>query len=169
MPPSEGDIFSEEQLVDRLASLVTGHPLVPRWLFKLPEHVQGKGFGRSLGQLLGWNDRNSCPPSLLPPSLPPSLPPLPPSPSPSLSLPPSLPPPLPPPSPQPTVMSPPTWTAMPGSSRRASGTVKSGPRSGPRSTPSSVCCPSFPPSSPNTPCPWTYTSSQHGGSSSLSS
>ena len=47
IPPSEGDIFSEEQLVERLASLVTAHPLIPRWLFKLPEHICGRGFGET--------------------------------------------------------------------------------------------------------------------------
>jgi len=45
VPPSEGDIFSEEQLLERLASLIANHLLVTRWLFKLPDHVQGSGFG----------------------------------------------------------------------------------------------------------------------------
>ena len=45
VPPSEGDIFSEEQLLDRLSSLVANCLLITRWLFKLPNHVQGSGFG----------------------------------------------------------------------------------------------------------------------------
>lgn len=44
-PPSAGDIFSEDQLVEKLASLIANHPLTSRWLFKLPDHVGGKGFG----------------------------------------------------------------------------------------------------------------------------
>ena len=45
-PPSEGDIFSVEQLVEKLAGLVINHPLVTRWLFKLPDHIRGRGFGK---------------------------------------------------------------------------------------------------------------------------
>ena len=44
-PPAQGDIFSIEQLVEKLAHLVVNHPLIRRWLFKLPEHVRAKGFG----------------------------------------------------------------------------------------------------------------------------
>jgi hypothetical protein len=47
MPPSAGDIFSQEQLVEKLASLVAGQPLVQRWIFKLQSHVRGKGFGKT--------------------------------------------------------------------------------------------------------------------------
>ena len=45
MPPGDGDIFSEEQLVDRLASLVANNLMVSRWLFKLQDQVDGRGFG----------------------------------------------------------------------------------------------------------------------------
>lgn len=45
MPPSAGDIFSEDQLVEKLASLVAGNPVIKTWIFKLQDHVSGKGFG----------------------------------------------------------------------------------------------------------------------------
>lgn len=45
MPPSAGDIFSEEQLMEKLASLVAGQPLIKTWIFKLQDYVAGRGFG----------------------------------------------------------------------------------------------------------------------------
>lgn len=44
-PPYKVDIFSEEQLFKSLALLVVNNPLISRWIFKLPEQVQGRGFG----------------------------------------------------------------------------------------------------------------------------
>ena len=44
-PPFAADIFSVEQLLERLASLVALHPHISRWLFKLPEDIKGRGFG----------------------------------------------------------------------------------------------------------------------------
>ncbi|KAL5482074.1 hypothetical protein EMCRGX_G022355 [Ephydatia muelleri] len=44
MPPSQGDIFSEEQLIEHLATLILANLAIQRWLFKLNSHVQGKGF-----------------------------------------------------------------------------------------------------------------------------
>ncbi len=46
VPPSLGEVFSEEQLIDKLAQLVVNHPTIERWLFKLPDHVRAKGFGK---------------------------------------------------------------------------------------------------------------------------
>ena len=46
VPPSAGDIFSQDQLVEKLASLVAGHPLIQTWLFKLQDHISAKGFGK---------------------------------------------------------------------------------------------------------------------------
>lgn len=47
MPPSAGDIFSEDQLVEKLATLVADQPIVKTWILKLQNHVSGKGFGQS--------------------------------------------------------------------------------------------------------------------------
>lgn len=44
-PPFAADIFSADQLLERLASLVALHPHIPCWLFKLPEGIRGRGFG----------------------------------------------------------------------------------------------------------------------------
>lgn len=43
-PPSQGDIFSEEQLVEHLATLILSNLMIQRWIFKLNSHVEGRGF-----------------------------------------------------------------------------------------------------------------------------
>ncbi|CAI8053072.1 IQ domain-containing protein H [Geodia barretti] len=43
-PPCVPDIVSENQLVDQLTGLVATHPLIRRWIFKLPHHSRGRGF-----------------------------------------------------------------------------------------------------------------------------
>lgn len=45
MPPSAEDVCSLEQLIDLLASLITAHLTVRRWLFKIDHFPHGKGFG----------------------------------------------------------------------------------------------------------------------------
>lgn len=45
IPPYEADIFSQEQLLQHLASLIVNNLLISRWIFKLPEQVKGQGFG----------------------------------------------------------------------------------------------------------------------------
>lgn len=47
IPPYEADIFSQDQLFERLAFLIANNPLVLRWMFKLPEQVKGRGFGNT--------------------------------------------------------------------------------------------------------------------------
>lgn len=44
-PPYEADIFSMEQMVKSLATLIANNLLVPCWIFKLPEQTRGRGFG----------------------------------------------------------------------------------------------------------------------------
>lgn len=46
IPPYEADIFSQDQLYERLALLIANNPLISRWMFKLPEQVKGRGFGK---------------------------------------------------------------------------------------------------------------------------
>lgn len=45
VPPSAGDIFSEDQLLESLSHLVAAQPLISRWIFKLQDHISGRGFG----------------------------------------------------------------------------------------------------------------------------
>ena len=55
MAPSCVDVFGEEQLIERLASLVANHLTTPRWLFKLPHHIRGSGFGTPTLLLCRWS------------------------------------------------------------------------------------------------------------------
>ena len=45
--PYEADIYSREQFFERLAFLVANNPHISRWMFKLPEQVRGRGFGKA--------------------------------------------------------------------------------------------------------------------------
>lgn len=56
VPPYEADIFSQEQLFESLASLIVNNPLISRWMFKLPEQVKGRGFGKSVLDLERFMD-----------------------------------------------------------------------------------------------------------------
>lgn len=46
LPPHEADIFSQEQFITCLSLQVANNLLIRRWLFKLPEQIQGRGFGK---------------------------------------------------------------------------------------------------------------------------
>ena len=45
-PPYVSDVVSEAQLVEQLTTLVASYPLIRRWVFKLPRHTRGRGFGQ---------------------------------------------------------------------------------------------------------------------------
>ncbi len=45
IPPYEADIFSQEQLLQCLSSLIADNISISRWIFKLPEQIRGRGFG----------------------------------------------------------------------------------------------------------------------------
>ncbi len=54
LPPYEADIFSQEQMLTSLATLIANNLLVTRWIFKLPEQVRGRGFGElCIGNMKG--------------------------------------------------------------------------------------------------------------------
>ena len=44
-PPAVEEVHSLEQLIDQLASLITAHLSVRRWLFKIDHYPRGRGFG----------------------------------------------------------------------------------------------------------------------------
>lgn len=46
IPPYKSDIVSQEQLLQGLASLVANNLLIQRWIFKMPEQIRGRGFGK---------------------------------------------------------------------------------------------------------------------------
>lgn len=48
IPPYKADIFSQDQLCANLASLIANHPKISSWMFKLPQHINGRGFGKFL-------------------------------------------------------------------------------------------------------------------------
>ena len=45
-PPYVSDVVSEAQLVEQLTALMASYPLIRRWVFKLPRHTRGRGFGQ---------------------------------------------------------------------------------------------------------------------------
>lgn len=47
-PPSIVDVFSEDQLIEGLASLVVNNLTVRRWLFKVDDQIHGRGIGMLL-------------------------------------------------------------------------------------------------------------------------
>lgn len=47
IPPYKADIYSQDQLFQTLAFLIANNPQVSRWIFKLPEQIKGRGFGKS--------------------------------------------------------------------------------------------------------------------------
>ena len=47
IPPYEADIFSQDQMLTSLATLIANNLSVTTWVFKLPKQVKGRGFGES--------------------------------------------------------------------------------------------------------------------------
>lgn len=47
-PPSVVDVFSADQLIEGLASLVVNNLTVRRWLFKIDDQIHGRGVGMLL-------------------------------------------------------------------------------------------------------------------------
>ena len=44
-PPSVVDVFSMNQLVEGLASLIVNNLTIRRWLFKIDDQTHGRGIG----------------------------------------------------------------------------------------------------------------------------
>jgi len=48
IPPSVVDVFSADQLIEGLASLVVNNLTIRRWLFKIDDQIHGRGVGMQL-------------------------------------------------------------------------------------------------------------------------